>query len=87
MKKLLLSIVLLLISIVYLITSLSKKTLYSSSMSMDVENPISFHPLFLRINLNISDSQEAFYDITLIPLYLLVLVSLILVGLSLKKGN
>lgn len=87
MKKILLSIVLLIISIVYLITSLSKKTLYVSSMSMDVDNPIHFHPLFLRINLNISDTQLAYYDITLVPVYLLIVVSLILVSLAMKKSN
>lgn len=87
MKKILVSIMLLIISIVYLITSLSKKTLYVSSMSMDVDNPIRFHPLFLRINLNISDSQPAYYDITLVPVYLLIVVSLILVGLAVKKNK
>lgn len=87
MKKILLSIVLLIISIVYLITSLSKKTLYVSSMSMDVDNPIHFHPLFLRINLNISDTQLAYYDITLVPVYLLIIVSLILVSLAMKKSK
>lgn len=87
MKKLLLSTVLLIISIVYLITSLSKKTLHVSSMSMDVENPIHFHPLFLRINLNISDSQPAYYDITLIPVYLLIAVSLLLVSLVVKQNK
>lgn len=85
MKKIFIAIVLLITSIIYLITSLSQKTLHVSSMSMDVDNPIRFHPLYLRISLNVSDTQPAYYDITLIPVYVLVVVSLILVGLAMKK--
>lgn len=79
MKKLAISVILLLISNIYLLLRLTPSRLYLSDLSMTVKNPVSFHGLTLQIDTKIVEgSSRAVYVISLAPFYALIAAALVL---------
>ncbi|SMO63869.1 hypothetical protein [Melghirimyces algeriensis] len=86
MKKLIASNVLLLSSLLYTLWSISKNPLYLSDISMEVQNPVSVSWFNIQIDTGIIEkSAKSIYNVSLIPIYLLVVVALVLILLSLKN--
>lgn len=88
MKKLIASNVLLLSGLLYTLWSISRNPLYLSEISMEAKNPISISWLNIRIDTGVIEaSSKSIYNISLIPVYLLVAAAIVLVLLSLKGIN
>lgn len=88
MKKMLISILLLLSSIIYLIWRMTIDTIYHSDISMEATNPVSFHWWYLQIDTKlIENSEKSLYSVSLIPIYVMIVIALILVFMSLKRKS
>lgn len=88
MKRIILAFSLLLGALIYLVMRISVNTLTLKDVSLDVTNPVTFNGLNIGIKTNIvENSQESIYYISMIPIYLLILISIILLigGLKRKK--
>lgn len=86
MKKNLIIFVLLLLGILYILISISRPELYLNEISMKVKNPISLELLYLNIDTGLAEkSTEDVYKISLLPLYLLMIISLILIFVKKNK--
>ncbi|WP_409292705.1 hypothetical protein [Peribacillus sp. SCS-37] len=88
MKKLLISILLLLVSIIYLIYRITVNPIFLTGVSAKVKNPIQFNGLTIGIDTGfIEGSQKSIYTISLLPVYLMIIISLLLVILYLRNRN
>lgn len=86
MKRIIISFVILLGSIVYLIGRITTNTLSLSNISMTAENPISFNGLKIGIDTKlIENSSESIYYISMIPLYLIILIAILFLISGLRK--
>lgn len=86
MKKNIIIFILLLSGILYLLISISKPELYLSDMSMKVKNPISLDLMHLYIDTGIAEnSTKDIYTISLSPLYLTMIISLVLIFVRKNK--
>ena len=86
MQKLLIAVVLLLISLMYVLVTITQNTLRLDKISIDAENPVSFHWDSIAINTGfIKNSPDSIYYITMIPVYLLVLLSLLLTVVAFRR--
>lgn len=86
MKRIIISFLILLGTIVYIISRIALKTLNLSEISMKAENPVTFDGLSIGINTNIiENSSQSIYYISMIPIYLLIIVAVICLIWGLKK--
>jgi hypothetical protein len=88
MKKLAVSVILLLISNIYLLLRVTPSRLYLPDLSMTVKNPVSFHGLTLQIDTKIVEgSSRSVYVISLAPFYALIAVALVLFIMALFRSK
>jgi len=86
MKRIIISFLILLGTIIYLISRIALKTLNLSEISMKAKNPVTFDGLSIGINTNIiENNSQSIYYISMIPIYLLIIVAAIGVIWGLKK--
>ncbi|MDQ0206151.1 hypothetical protein [Alkalicoccobacillus murimartini] len=78
MKKLYFAICLLLISLIYVISRVTKDTLYLSDMSVRADNPVSLTLNSISIDSGFVEPTipESIYHIWMTPVYILVLIAL-----------
>lgn len=79
MKKLLIANILVLISFIYLLLSVTEKTIYLNEFSMDVINPVQLGLNYIDIN------AKGTYTIWMTPAYILIIIAIVLTLLSFKK--
>ncbi|MEK5389045.1 hypothetical protein NSQ59_01505 [Margalitia sp. FSL K6-0131] len=88
MKKLLVAVLLLLISLIYVIVQVTKKLLYLPKFSIKADNPVSFHWSYIDINTGFQQGDPgSIYHLWMIPVYLLILIALILTALAFRKNK
>ncbi|MGM0864552.1 MAG: hypothetical protein ACQEWF_07765 [Bacillota bacterium] len=92
MKKISISILLMFSSLIYLLWQVTRNPIYLKEISLNVTNPVSFHWGYIAIDTasvtNIIEGQssaEAIHTISLLPVYAMVLASLILFFIFLKN--
>ncbi|WZY00042.1 hypothetical protein NSQ26_12240 [Bacillus sp. FSL W7-1360] len=96
MKKQIASYALLLGSIVYLIFELTRSPLYVAEVYLDAKNPISFKWLSIDIDTGVvanavivdmsnTITDEAIYSVSLVPVYFMIIISLVLFIMAVKK--
>lgn len=86
MKRIIISFIMLLGSIVYIIGRITTKTLSLSNISMTEENPISFNGINIGIDTKlIENSSESIYYISMIPVYVLILIAILCLIVGLRK--
>ena len=86
MKKLLIAVVLSLISLIYVLVTITQNTVRLDKISIEAENPVSFHWDSIAINTGfIKNSPDSIYYIWMVPVYLLVLLSLLLTVVAFNK--
>ena len=86
LKKLFIAIVLLLTSLIYVLVTITQNTVWLDNISVDAQNPVSFHWDSIAINTGfIKNSPDSIYYIWMIPVYVLVLISLILTAVAFRR--
>ncbi|MFC7371626.1 hypothetical protein ACFQPF_08050 [Fictibacillus iocasae] len=88
MKKMLLAFLLMFASFIYLAVRVTEKGLYLPKFSVEADNPVVLSLFSIRIHTNFqAGGTDSVYTISLLPVYAMVLASLILVALAYKKKN
>lgn len=85
MKKLLIANILVLISFIYLLLSVTEKTIYLNEFSMDVINPVQLELNYIDINAQLAEGLKGTYTIWMTPAYILIIIAIVLTLLSFKK--
>ncbi|PAF17854.1 hypothetical protein, partial [Terribacillus saccharophilus] len=72
---------------IYLLLSVTEKTIYLNEFSMDVDNPVQLGLNYIDINAQLAEGLNGTYTIWMTPAYILIIIAIVLTLLSFKKKN